>query len=173
MPQLRLNLWLRPNSLTSQPIVFHTCSCWHLHVDFERENMKSNMKPTSTGPNFEVLDMYRHTGDWMEWQTNLSIVKHVTFAPRTYTCRQAFEYQLLLTTFYLLDLISYGCHIAQQEQLWSAISATYYTCHWSWPVLAVKRIMQEARELANDPCTDYTATPLEVRRLLSIWLIPT
>ena len=28
---------------------------------------------------------------------------------------------------------------------------------------AVKRIMQEARELANDPCTDYTAAPLEVR----------
>ena len=28
--------------------------------------------------------------------------------------------------------------------------------------LAVKRIMQEARELANDPCTDYSAAPLEV-----------
>lgn len=28
---------------------------------------------------------------------------------------------------------------------------------------AVKRIMQEARELANDPCTDYYAAPLEVR----------
>lgn len=27
--------------------------------------------------------------------------------------------------------------------------------------LAVKRIMQEARELANDPSTDYTAAPLE------------
>lgn len=27
---------------------------------------------------------------------------------------------------------------------------------------AVKRIMQEARELANDPCTDYSAAPLEV-----------
>ncbi|KAG9318411.1 UBC-like protein [Chiua virens] len=27
---------------------------------------------------------------------------------------------------------------------------------------AVKRIMQEARELANDPCTDYHAVPLEV-----------
>ncbi|KAF9533384.1 UBC-like protein [Crepidotus variabilis] len=26
---------------------------------------------------------------------------------------------------------------------------------------AVKRIMQEAKELANDPCTDYTAAPLE------------
>ncbi|KAF9483796.1 UBC-like protein [Pholiota conissans] len=26
---------------------------------------------------------------------------------------------------------------------------------------AVKRIMQEARELANDPCTDYCAAPLE------------
>ncbi|KAF8559506.1 UBC-like protein [Imleria badia] len=26
---------------------------------------------------------------------------------------------------------------------------------------AVKRIMQEARELANDPCTDYHAAPLE------------
>ncbi|KAF8633742.1 hypothetical protein AX17_004398 [Amanita inopinata Kibby_2008] len=26
---------------------------------------------------------------------------------------------------------------------------------------AVKRIMREARELANDPCTDYTACPLE------------
>ncbi|TBU47997.1 ubiquitin-conjugating enzyme/RWD-like protein [Dichomitus squalens] len=26
---------------------------------------------------------------------------------------------------------------------------------------AVKRIMQEARELANDPCTDYAAAPLE------------
>jgi len=26
----------------------------------------------------------------------------------------------------------------------------------------VKRIMQEARELGNDPCTDYTAAPLEV-----------
>jgi len=26
---------------------------------------------------------------------------------------------------------------------------------------AVKRIMQEARELANDPCTDYSASPLE------------
>ena len=28
--------------------------------------------------------------------------------------------------------------------------------------IAVKRIMQEARELANDPCTDYAAAPLEV-----------
>ncbi|EGN96002.1 hypothetical protein SERLA73DRAFT_185485 [Serpula lacrymans var. lacrymans S7.3] len=26
---------------------------------------------------------------------------------------------------------------------------------------AVKRIMQEAKELANDPCTDYSAAPLE------------
>lgn len=32
----------------------------------------------------------------------------------------------------------------------------------SWHVSAVKRIMQEARELANDPCTDYSAAPLEV-----------
>ena len=30
------------------------------------------------------------------------------------------------------------------------------------PDAAVKRIMQEARELANDPCTDYHAAPLEV-----------
>ena len=30
------------------------------------------------------------------------------------------------------------------------------------PGVAVKRIMQEARELANDPCTDYSAVPLEV-----------
>ena len=30
------------------------------------------------------------------------------------------------------------------------------------PDTAVKRIMQEARELANDPCTDYAAAPLEV-----------
>ncbi len=29
---------------------------------------------------------------------------------------------------------------------------------------AVKRIMQEAKELANDPCTDYAAAPLEVTR---------
>lgn len=29
--------------------------------------------------------------------------------------------------------------------------------------VAVKRIMQEARELSNDPCTDYHAAPLEVR----------
>jgi len=29
---------------------------------------------------------------------------------------------------------------------------------------AVKRIMQEARELANDPSTDYVAAPLEVLR---------
>ncbi|KAJ3482632.1 hypothetical protein NLI96_g6857 [Meripilus lineatus] len=28
---------------------------------------------------------------------------------------------------------------------------------------AIKRIMQEARELANDPCTDYTAAPLEAQ----------
>ena len=27
---------------------------------------------------------------------------------------------------------------------------------------AVKRIMQEARELANDPSTEYSAAPLEV-----------
>ena len=32
-----------------------------------------------------------------------------------------------------------------------------------YPSTAVKRIMQEARELANDPSTDYTAAPLEVR----------
>jgi len=31
------------------------------------------------------------------------------------------------------------------------------------PPLAVKRIMQEARELANDPSTEYSAAPLEVR----------
>lgn len=35
---------------------------------------------------------------------------------------------------------------------------------------AVKRIMQEARELANDPCTDYSAAPLEVFLLLSALL---
>lgn len=35
--------------------------------------------------------------------------------------------------------------------------------HWSVVYTAVKRIMQEARELANDPCTDYSAAPLEVR----------
>lgn len=28
-------------------------------------------------------------------------------------------------------------------------------------ISAVKRIMQEARELANDPSTDYSAAPLE------------
>lgn len=38
---------------------------------------------------------------------------------------------------------------------------------------AVKRIMQEARELSNDPSTDYTAAPLEVRptRLLEYELV--
>jgi hypothetical protein len=29
-------------------------------------------------------------------------------------------------------------------------------------LLAIKRIMQEAKELATDPSTDYTAAPLEV-----------
>ena len=33
------------------------------------------------------------------------------------------------------------------------------------PDPAVKRIMQEARELANYPCTDYAAAPLEVSRM--------
>jgi hypothetical protein len=33
---------------------------------------------------------------------------------------------------------------------------------WSYHP-AVKRIMQEARELANDPSTEYSAAPLEVR----------
>jgi hypothetical protein len=33
--------------------------------------------------------------------------------------------------------------------------------------LAVKRIMQEARELANDPSTEYSAAPLEVRAIPS------
>ncbi|KIK31319.1 hypothetical protein PISMIDRAFT_140726 [Pisolithus microcarpus 441] len=33
---------------------------------------------------------------------------------------------------------------------------------------AVKRIMQEARELANDPCTDYHAAPLEDDIFVSI-----
>ena len=37
------------------------------------------------------------------------------------------------------------------------------------PLLAaVKRILQEARELANDPSTDYVAAPLEVRLSLSL-----
>jgi len=31
---------------------------------------------------------------------------------------------------------------------------------------AVKRIMQEARELANDPSTEYSAAPLEVRSII-------
>jgi len=30
--------------------------------------------------------------------------------------------------------------------------------------------MQEARELSNDPCTDYSAAPLEVRLALSCYL---
>jgi ubiquitin-protein ligase len=30
-------------------------------------------------------------------------------------------------------------------------------------VVAVKRILQEAKELANDPSSDYSAAPLEVR----------
>ncbi|KAG6376083.1 ubiquitin-conjugating enzyme/RWD-like protein [Boletus reticuloceps] len=40
---------------------------------------------------------------------------------------------------------------------------------------AVKRIMQEARELANDPCTDYHAEPLEVFfiQYLSLHLLST
>lgn len=42
--------------------------------------------------------------------------------------------------------------------------------------LAVKRIMQEAHELANDPSTEYSAAPLEVRStpspLLSLSKIP-
>ena len=40
-----------------------------------------------------------------------------------------------------------------------------------WPGhhhLAVKRIMQEARELANDPSTEYSAAPLEVRAIPSL-----
>jgi len=52
------------------------------------------------------------------------------------------------------------------SELWHHISTQ---CSWSaktMPALnknnsAVKRIMQEARELANDPCTDYHAAPLE------------
>jgi hypothetical protein len=32
--------------------------------------------------------------------------------------------------------------------------------------IAVKRIMQEARELANDPSTEYSASPLEVCAIL-------
>lgn len=37
---------------------------------------------------------------------------------------------------------------------------------FSLPYSAVKRILQEARELANDPSTDYVAAPLEVRSLV-------
>jgi hypothetical protein len=34
--------------------------------------------------------------------------------------------------------------------------------------LGVKRILQEARDLANDPSTDYVASPLEVRIIIPI-----
>ena len=40
------------------------------------------------------------------------------------------------------------------------------------PGVAVKRIMQEARELANDPCTDYSAAPLEVSRYIALPNLP-
>lgn len=49
----------------------------------------------------------------------------------------------------------------QQEQFRLArLVLVYYNFNI---ILAIKRIMQEARELANDPCTDYSAAPLEVR----------
>ena len=37
----------------------------------------------------------------------------------------------------------------------------------TFSLLAIKRIMQEAKELASDPSTDYTAAPLEVSILSS------
>lgn len=43
-----------------------------------------------------------------------------------------------------------------------SVSAAVPTFRLTVLALAVKRIMQEARELANDPCTDYSAAPLEV-----------
>ena len=65
-------------------------------------------------------------------------------------------------TFYELLSIYYG---SQQEQLWLAALLTYFPVKTlpTLASLAVKRIMQEARELANDPSTDYHAAPLEVR----------
>lgn len=51
----------------------------------------------------------------------------------------------------------------QQEQFWSAQSRPSLFISLIYLLyVAVKRIMQEARELANDPSTDYAAGPLEV-----------
>jgi len=48
---------------------------------------------------------------------------------------------------------------------WDRFSCRFYANHGPRSHhLAVKRIMQEARELANDPSTEYSAAPLEVRR---------
>ena len=59
-----------------------------------------------------------------------------------------------------------GDQISEQEQLRFASSALYIPCmltEWKFRMPAIKRIMQEAKELANDPSMDYSASPLEVR----------
>ena len=57
-----------------------------------------------------------------------------------------------------LALLHYGC--TQQEQF--RLALLILVCSGFNIIPAIKRIMQEARELANDPCTDYSAAPLEV-----------
>ena len=60
------------------------------------------------------------------------------------------------------------CSIRHSPCLWTRIilvrrlqSFSIWESNWDLKCVAVKRIMQEARELANDPSTDYSAAPLE------------
>jgi hypothetical protein len=79
-----------------------------------------------------------------------------------------------LTTYYTehirLNFIK-GCPLlTRTTQVASSLGAWYATTLMGLTT-AVKRIMQEARELANDPCTDYSAAPLEVGLKLGFDLI--
>ena len=110
---------------------------------------------TSPLANLEIFDMNSHGG----WQTRLR--------RRTTATRDLFDYwiwkqypssprrclfQLLTTT------TTSWLHSTRTIQ----VGTTSVVCSGFNAILAIKRIMQEARELANDPCTDYSAAPLEV-----------
>lgn len=84
---------------------------------------------------------------WLIWLLDLEVVyQSLAISPRRYQ------------TVTLFQLLHYGC--TQQEQFRLVQLVLVYSGFNI--ILAIKRIMQEARELANDPCTDYSAAPLEV-----------
>jgi len=139
-PNLPLSYTLLP-----QPFTWNSFSIWETEI--------YNLWPTS------------HSSRSIAQQTigtpnsNCISISHLYFISWT---RSFLSYQFLISIEVLCSIHHSQC------QLWTRIilvrrlqSFPIWESNWDLQCVAVKRIMQEARELANDPSTDYSAAPLE------------